>query len=431
MLYYAYEMTHATLAPLRTAARAGRDLLDDPFNPAIYTPVGRAAYAALELFETSTRRYSKPEWRLDATSVNGTEVAVKDTVVWSKPFCDLVHFERDSELCRIATGDVPQPRVLMVAPLSGHYATLLRGTVEAFLPGHEVFITDWTDARNVPITQGYFDLNDYIDYLIEMIEYIGPGAHIIGVCQPGPAILSAISLMAQNRNKALPASMSFMGSPIDTRKSPTVPNRLAEERSSQWFEKNVVHSVPWPNPGALRRVYPGFLQLSGFISMNQVSHARAHRNYFNHLIMGDRDSAEKHREFYDEYLSVMDLTAEFYLQSIRDVFQQHKLPKGEFEHRGQLVDPSAIETVALMTVEGEKDDISGIGQTQAAHDLCRNIPENKRVDYVQEGVGHYGVFTGSRFRNEVQPRMAQFILDNFDSKAEPALRTAGEYWNTQ
>ncbi|HRH78336.1 MAG TPA: polyhydroxyalkanoate depolymerase, partial [Cellvibrionaceae bacterium] len=258
----------------------------------------------------------------------------------------------------------------------------------------------------------------YIDYVIDMLHVVGPNANVIGICQPGPPVLAAVSLMSEAEDPDLPATMTFMGSPIDPRESPTVPNKIAMERSYDWFKDNAIYTVPFPNRGVMRRVYPGFLQLGGFISMNQERHVNAHKDYFNHLVEGDCDSVQKHREFYDEYLAVLDLTAEFYLQTIRDVFQEFKLPKRELVHRGRLVKPEAIKSVALMTVEGENDDISGIGQTQAAHDLCINIPNSMKIDYIQPGVGHYGVFSGTRYRTEIQPRMREFYLNFFNRERE-------------
>ncbi|GAA6168826.1 polyhydroxyalkanoate depolymerase [Sessilibacter corallicola] len=423
MLYYLYEFNHAVLKPFREAAGLGKKLFDSKLNPYSYTYPGKIIGATCDLFESMTRRYGKPEFGLTSTNINGQPVAIEEEVVWSKPFGDLRRFKRNEADYQKAYGKPHvDPRLLIVAPLSGHYCTLLRGTVEAFLPEHDVYITDWTDARDVPLYKGQFDLNDYVDYIIEMLEHIGPDAHILAICQPGPPVLAAVSLMSENENPSLPASMTFMGSPIDTRRSPTVPNDLAKKRPLSWFENNVIYTVPLPHDGAFRRVYPGFLQLSGFISMNSDSHLNAHQRYFNHLVEGDCDSISKHREFYDEYLSVLDLTQEFYLQTIREVFQEHSLAVGKFYHRGQKVNPEAISKVALMTVEGEKDDISGIGQTQAAHDLCKNIPDDMQFDYIQPGVGHYGVFNGKRFRTEIQPRLRDFMRANFDPKKETEFR---------
>lgn len=423
MLYHAYELSHATVAPLREVVDLQKRLYQSAYNPLSYTWCGRSMVAACDLFETLTRRYGRPQWRLDKTLINGYPVPVNEQTVWRKAFAELVHFKRDKAALGLArTSSWADPRVLIVAPLSGHYATLLRRTVEAFLPEHEVFVTCWADAREVPLGEGKFDLNDYIDYLIDMLHTIGPNAHVVGICQPGPPVLAAVALMSENKDPCLPATMTIMGSPIDPRESPTVPNKLATERPFSWFRDNVIYTVPWPNKGVMRRVYPGFLQLGGFITMNQDRHVTAHQEYFNHLVQGDCDSVTRHREFYDEYLSVLDLTEEFYLQTIRDVFQEFKLPKGEFYHRGQRVAPECIREVALMTVEGEKDDISGIGQTQAAHSLCKNIPQDMKVDYIQPGVGHYGVFSGTRFRSEIQPRMRDFMRSYFDPAAELQLQ---------
>ncbi len=410
MLYHVYELNHAALTPLRAATQWSQTLLRSPLNPLSQTLTGRTLTAALDVFESATRRYGKPEFGLTHTRINGQPIAVTMRRVWQKPFCTLQHFQRDpAALAKLRGAPHKDPKVLIVAPMSGHYATLLRGTVEAMLPEHDVYITDWTDARLVPLYSGRFDLDDYIDYLIEMLQHLGPDCHVIAVCQPGPAALAATALMAEDDDPAGPASLIVMGSPIDPRRSPTLPNKLAEERPLQWFRDHVISHVPLTHPGFFRRVYPGFIQLSSFLSMNQESHVDAQHQFFKSLITGDGDEESKHREFYDEYLSVMDLTEEFYLQTIKDIFQDHLLPRGLFKHRGRLVKPECITTTALMTVEGEKDDISGIGQTQAAHDLCVNIPQDRQFDYIQSGVGHYGVFNGSRFRAEIQPRMRDFI----------------------
>ena len=293
--------------------------------------------------------------------------------------------------------------------MSGHYATLLRGTVEAMLPHAEVYITDWTDARMVPVGEGRFDLDDYIDYVIEMLHELGPDTHVMAVCQPSVPVLAAVALMEAKGDRFAPSTMTLMGGPIDTRRNPTAVNLLAEKKGIDWFRDNVIMPVPWPVPGFTRDVYPGFLQLSGFMSMNLDRHITAHKEFFMHLVKNDGDGAEKHRDFYDEYLAVMDLTAEFYLQTVDTVFVRHALPKGEMTHRGVPVDPKAIRNVALLTIEGENDDISGLGQTEAAHDLCVNIPKDMHAHYMQPAVGHYGVFNGSRFRSEIVPRIVDFI----------------------
>ena len=414
MLYTFVEMNRLAMAPLRVAAKASRAGLRSPLHPLAGTELGKSMAAAADVFESTTRYYGKPDWLIESTRINGTEVGITPMREWADTWCTLTHFKREERALAAALGEgePAQPKLLIVAPLSGHYATLLRGTVEAFLPTHEVYITEWTDARMVALWQGGFDLDDYIDYIRTMLTHLGGGVNVLAVCQPGPPVLAAIALMAEDKDPALPATMTFMGSPIDARQSPTVPNKLAEERPFSWFEERMVYTVPAPYPGMMRRVYPGFVQLSSFMNMNWDNHVDAHWNFFNHLVEGDGDSANRHRFFYDEYLSVLDLSEAFYLQTIKRIFQEHHLARGIFYHRGRLVRPDAIKTVALMTVEGEKDDISGIGQTQAAHTLCKNIPQSRRLDYVQPGVGHYGVFNGSRFRNEIVPRVNAFIASN-------------------
>ena len=408
MLYHLYEFNRAALTPFRFAAEVGQAAFRHPFNPWTYTDAGKRVAAALDVFEGATRRYGKPKFGLGQTTVDGVPVAIREQEVWRKPFCTLKFFERDQRAMRRLKRET-DAQVLIVAPMSGHYATLLRGTVEAMLPGHDVYITDWHNARMVPLWEGKFDLDDYVDYIVEILQFLGPNTHIIGVCQPSVPVLAAVSLLAEMDDPCQPASMTLMGGPIDTRRNPTVPNELATSRPIDWFETNVINLVPFPYPGAMRRVYPGFLQLTGFMTMNLERHITAHQNLFQHLVEGDGDSAAAHRRFYDEYLAVMDMTAEFYLQTVRMVFQEHALPKGEWQHRGHPVDPSLIKKTALMTVEGEKDDISGLGQTQAAQDLCSALSKSMREHYVQPEVGHYGVFNGSRWRAEIQPRVAEFI----------------------
>ncbi len=421
MLYSLVELSRAAMLPWRAAANVTRRSLRNPLNPAGDTLAGRAMAAGADLFESLTRYYGKPEWDLSPIEVDGAPVDVEVETVWSKPFCKLLHFKRDrAALARargVKTKEINDSKVLLVAPMSGHHATLLRGTVEAFLPDAEVFITDWTDARLVPVIEGRFDLDDYVLYVRDMITAVGEGAHVVAVCQPGPPTLAAIALMAEDEDPCRPATMTFMGSPIDSRKSPTVPNKLSEERPYEWFRDNLIQTVPATYPGALRRVYPGFLQLTGFINMNFDRHVDAHYRFFNHMVEGDGDSAEKHRSFYDEYLSVMDLTEEFYLQTIRDVFQEHKLARGLMTVRDRPVRPEAITDVGLLTVEGENDDISGIGQTQAAHGLCANLPDRLQKDHVQPGVGHYGVFNGRRFREEIAPMMKAFMAKHAERAA--------------
>lgn len=407
MFYQLYEMNHAAMAPWRAAADVMRVAYRNPFNPLSHTAYGRAMAAGFEVFERATRRYGKPDFGLTHTVIGDEEVSVHEKTVWSKPFCNLKHFERV-----LPAGAKPGPRILMVAPMSGHYATLLRGTVETMLPHADIYITDWIDARMVPLQEGTFDLDDYIDYVIEMIRFLGPDTHLMAVCQPSVPVLAAAALMAMDDDPLVPASMTLMGGPIDTRKNPTAVNELAQNKPIEWFAENVVMQVPWPQPGAMRLVYPGFLQLTGFMSMNLDRHMTAQKDFFFHLVKNDGDSAEKHREFYDEYLAVMDLTAEFYLQTVDTVFIRHALPKGEMTHRGRRIDLTRITQTALMTVEGENDDISGVGQTAAAQTLCTSIPDEMRMHYLQPDVGHYGVFNGSRFRREIAPRIVNFMTQN-------------------
>jgi poly(3-hydroxybutyrate) depolymerase len=416
MFYQLYELNHAMMAPWRAAADAMRLAYANPLNPISHTYMGRAAAAGLEVFERTTRRYGKPEFGLPETVVDGVPVAVQERIVWREPFCNLIHFER-----AVPKGRASDPKVLIVAPMSGHYATLLRGTVEALLPQSDIYITDWIDARTVPLTEGTFDLDDYIDYVIQMLHFLGPDTHVIAVCQPAVPVLAAVALMEANDDPLSPSSMTLMGGPIDTRINPTAVNQLAKDKPIEWFRDNVVMPVPFPQTGFMRPVYPGFLQLSGFMSMNLDRHLTATKDFFEHLVKNDGDAAEKHRDFYDEYMAVMDLTAEFYLQTVEVVFMRHALPKGEMMHRGVPVDTTAIRKVALLTVEGENDDISGVGQTQAAQTICTNIPDNMRLHYMQPDVGHYGVFNGSRFRREIAPRIAAFQREHARS-AKPVRR---------
>ncbi|MGN8172061.1 polyhydroxyalkanoate depolymerase [Agrobacterium sp. 22117] len=407
MFYHLYEMNHAAMAPLRAGADLMRQACNNPLNPLSNTAFGRSLDAGFEVFERLTRRYGKPEFGISSTDIDGKAVDVVEEVVWTKPFCRLIHFNRSLPEERPA-----DPKIVLVAPMSGHYATLLRGTVGALLPHADIYITDWIDARTVPLTEGRFDLDDYISYVVEMLHHLGEGTHVVAVCQPSVPVLAAVALMEADQDRFAPASMTLMGGPIDTRINPTGVNELAKAKPIDWLRDSVVMPVPWPQPGFGRSVYPGFLQLSGFMSMNLDRHMSAHKDFYLNLVKNDGDSAEKHREFYDEYLAVMDLTAEFYLQTVETVFIEHALPKGTMMHRGRAVDPAAIRNVALFTVEGENDDISGIGQTKAAHDLCLNLPQEKRRHYMQPDVGHYGVFNGSRFRNEIVPQMVAFFQEH-------------------
>ncbi len=408
MLYSLYVANRQLSQPVRWAADMIEEFYGSPTNPLSETWFGKSMAASAEIVSRLTRNYGKPAFGLATTVVDGHEVAVNEEIILRKPFCQLVRFRRD------VRGLAPRndPKVLVVAPMSGHFATLLRGTVEALLPEHEVYITDWTDAREVPLTWGNFDLDDYVDYVVEFLRYIGPGAHAIAVCQPSVPVMGAAALMADANDPMQASTITLMGGPIDTRISPTVPNDLAMRNSMMWFRQSVISSVPWGFPGFMRRVYPGFLQLTSFITMNLDRHINSHMRQFEHLVKGDGDSAESHRRFYDEYLAVMDLTAEFYLQTIQVVFKEHQLPRGVWVSRGRKINPAAISKPGLLTVEGELDDISGLGQTRAAHDLTPNVAADKRVHYEQKGVGHYGIFNGRRWREQIMPQVRAFIRAN-------------------
>jgi poly(3-hydroxybutyrate) depolymerase len=407
--YEMHELTHIALAPMRAMTDVARTWLESPINPVSYTRAGRNLAASAKIFERLTRRYDKPLFGISSASANGKTVPVRERILWERPFCKLLQFEKefDSEQCE------PQQKLLLVAPMSGHHATLLRGTVEAFLPFYDVYITDWVDARAVPLWRGPFDLDDYIDYLTEICtvlskQHDGRVLHTVAVCQPSVPLIAAVALMEAADSPDIPESMTLMGGPIDTRRSPTKVNLLAQHRGSAWFKHNCICLVPFGYRGAGREVYPGFLQLTGFMAMNIDRHVTAHLEFFDHLVEGDGDSARKHRQFYDEYRAVMDLPAEYYLQTVDTVFVKHALPKGQMKHHGWPVELSAIRRAGLLTVEGEHDDISGIGQTAAAQGLCSNIPQSRKAHYQQNRVGHYGVFNGSRFRNEVVPRVREF-----------------------
>ena len=405
MNYYAYEMAHAFVTPFRFGMQALRHTLEWPLNPVSNTQFGKNMVAACEVFENLTRRYGKPEFGIKSVQMSGLTVPIRQEIVFAQPFCNLIHFARDEAV----TGKRHDPKVLVIAPMSGHYATLLRGTVEAMLPEHDVYVTDWLDARDAPLALGSFDFDDFVDYLIHFTKFIGTNTHLIAVCQPAVPAMVATALMASRGEDCQPASLVLMGGPIDTRRNPTKVNELAGARSINWFEQNAVSVVPFPHAGVMRPVYPGFMQLTGFMTMNLEKHMNAHVDLFNDLVKGDCDSVKQHQEFYEEYMSVMDLTSEFYLQTVKTVFQEHLLPDRKLYHRNEFVDCSAIKKTALMTVEGERDDICGLGQTEAAHDLCTGIPADEKVHYVQPGVGHYGVFNGTRWRTEIQPRIREFI----------------------
>ncbi len=400
-LYNLHEIQYAAMAPFKMMARMSKALHQSPMSPLTYTHYGRNIAAAAELFERVTHRYAKPEFGIAETLVSGKKVAIHEEVVLEKPFCKLLHFKKES--------GTKQPRLLIVAPMSGHHATLLRGTVEALLPFLDVYITDWVDARNVPAYHGAWHLEEYIDYTVEFTRHLGPDVHLLAVCQPSVPVMVAASVMNEKKDPCTPRSMTLIGGPIDTRINPTKVNQLAETKPIQWFKQNVITRVPVNYPGFMRRVYPGFLQLSGFMQLNLDRHIDAHKDLFKHLVEGDGESAKAHRKFYDEYLAVADLPAEFYLDCIEEVFQKHSLPKGEFKYKGKFVKPEAITQTGLLTLEGELDDISGVGQTKAAQTLCKNLPTSKRHHHVQPGVGHYGIFNGRKFREHVVPIIVDFI----------------------
>ncbi len=407
MLYHAYELAHAAIAPFRTISEFTQQINSSPLNPFSHTPMGRSIAATCEVLNRVTARYGKPEWGIEATTIDGMDIPVSIETVTGTPFCNLLHFKRD--LAGLKAKRKADPKILVVAPLSGHYATLLRGTVLALLPDHEVYVTDWCDARDIPLSMGSFDLDDNIDLMIDFMHFLGSDVSVLAVCQPVVPVLAAVSLMAGDDDPAQPRAMILMGGPVDTRINPTKVNAHAESKDMSWFENSAVSRVPFPMSGAMRKVYPGFAQLSGFLAMNLDRHVEAHLDLYDHLIEGDGDSAEQHRTFYDEYLSVMDLPAEFLLQTIKTVFKDHDLPRGVMTHRGTPVDPGAIKKTALMTIEGGKDDICGLGQTSAAMDLCSNLADSKKRQYVQPEVGHYGVFNGRHWRNEIKPSIAEFI----------------------
>jgi poly(3-hydroxybutyrate) depolymerase len=405
MLYDAYEVQRSFLAGASKWAGMGAGWLSNPANPWSYASASPLIAASLEVFSHAAAPRGKPAFGIESTIVGGKRVAVLEEVVLRKPFGQLKRFVREG----VKSG----PRLLIVAPMSGHYATLLRGTVERMLPRHDVYITDWRDAKLVPIGEGSFDLDDYVDYLIEFLEVIGEEGgerpHMIAVCQPSVPAFAATALMNADRNPFRPKSLTMMGGPIDTREAPTAVNTLATQRPLSWFQHNVIATVPAIYPGSGRRVYPGFLQLAGFMAMNLGDHLTSHWEMFKHLVVGDDESAEASRAFYDEYRSVCDMTAEFYLQTVDVVFQRHLLPRGRFMHRGRKVEPKAITDTALLAIEGERDDISGLGQTKAALDLTPKLPAAKKKYFMAETVGHYGIFNGRKWREKIAPVVDEWI----------------------
>lgn len=407
-LYGIKEMQHASMAPMRIMASATKQFFNNPMNPLSYNGLGRHLAAGAELVERITQSYPKPNFNIKASNVGGKPVEIYEEVVLEKAFCKLLRFKK--------SGKHKQSKLLVVAPMSGHHATLLRGTVEALLPHHDVYITDWMDAREVPMFKGEFDLNTYVDYLIEFLRFMhakGEGAvHTMAVCQPSVPLYAAVALMNEAKDPAAPKTMTLMGGPVDTRKAPTKVNTFSQEHPMEWFESNVITRVPLNYPAFMRRVYPGFLQLAGFMSMNFERHSGEYAKLFNHVVQGDGESASAHRAFYDEYLSVADLPAEFYLQTIEEVFHKHSLPKGEFEHHGKRVNPASITKTAILAIEGELDDISGLGQTKAALDISKGLPESKKKYHMQKAVGHYGIFNGRKWRELVRPVITQWIEKN-------------------
>jgi poly(3-hydroxybutyrate) depolymerase len=407
MLYHAYELQRSWMNSASALASISAGMLSNPVNPLAAFGMGPLAASALDVFAHATAHYGKPAFGIDSVEIDGQPHAVVQSVVMKRPFGDLLRF-------RVEGSPADRPRLLIVAPMSGHYATLLRGTVERMLESAEVFITDWADAKMVPTDAGKFDLDDYIDYLMDFAEHVhseanGQRIHMMAVCQPSVPAFAATALMNLHKSPATPATLTMMGGPIDTRECPTVVNNMAMQRPIEWFRQSVIATVPGKYPGAGRRVYPGFMQLSAFMSMNLSSHMMSHYEMFKHLTVGDEASAQATKTFYDEYRAVCDMTAEFYLQTVEEVFQTHSIPKGEFRHKGETVDITQITDTALLAIEGERDDISGLGQTRAALKLTPNLPDAMKRYYMAEGAGHYGIFNGSRWRTKVAPVVEEWI----------------------
>jgi poly(3-hydroxybutyrate) depolymerase len=422
MLYQFYETQRALLSPFAEFASATSKLYNHPLSPFAHTPGAQRVSAGLDLMHRLSKDYEKPAFAITSAKVAGVEVAVQEQIAITKPFCRLLRFKRFSDDLKVLTRLKDQPTVLVVAPLSGHHSTLLRETVRELLKDHKVFITDWTDARMVPKEAGAFHLDDYVAYVQEFIRHVGPEVNVISVCQPTVPVLAAVSLMA-SRGEKTPRTMTMMGGPIDARKSPTAVNNLAMNKSYEWFENNVIYRVPTNFPGSGRAVYPGFLQHTGFVAMNPDRHLSSHYDYFLDLVRGDDDSAEFHRDFYDEYNAVLDMPAEYYLDTIKTVFQEFALVKGTWKVGSELVRPQDIKTTALLTIEGELDDISGAGQTRAAHDLCTGVPKSRQFHYDAIGAGHYGIFSGRRWREKVYPTVRDFIASH-QGPAAKALTAA-------
>ncbi|ATE65420.1 polyhydroxyalkanoate depolymerase [Rhizorhabdus dicambivorans] len=401
MLYDAYEFQRTMMSAASAWANIGAQWLQNPMNPMSYSNMAPMMASGLDVFAHASASRGKPDFGFSEIEVDGKKVKVTEEILLRKPFGQLKRFRR--------YGILNQPKLLIVAPMSGHYATLLRGTVERLMTSHDVYITDWRDAKMVPTSEGSFDLDDYIDYIIEFLERLGPNAHMLAVCQPSVPAYAAAALMAADKHPCRPLTLTMMGGPVDTREAPTAVNTVATQRPLAWFEQNVIHTVPVYYPGAGRKVYPGFLQLTGFMAMNLGNHLVSHWSMFKHLVEGDEESADSTKAFYDEYRSVCDMASDFYLQTIDQVFQRHLLPKGEFMHRGRRVDPSAIEDIALLAIEGERDDISGIGQTRAALTIAAKLPDEKKRYLLAPKVGHYGIFNGRRWRDEIAPVVDAWI----------------------
>lgn len=413
LLYEMYELKNLMMSPTHMIADAAHKMLSHPLNAAGMSEEARKIDAGMEMLERITRRFAKPEFGIDSIKVaSGAEIAIKQVTVKRDVFCKLLNFTRVlDEATKKEKPSSQLKKILVVAPLSGHYATLLRDTVDALLQDHDVYITDWNNARDVPLFFGRFDLDDYIDYVVRYMQLLGPDINVVAVCQPSVPVMAATALMSSRKDPMVPKTVTLMGGPIDTRINPTQVNQQAKDQPIEWFEENIIATIPWYYPGAMRQVCPGFVMLSGFMSMNLERHMDAHKTFYNHLVLGDGSGAEAHRKFYDEYLSVLDMPAEYYLQSVNTVFQRHALPTGTMMHRGELVDLKAIKKTALLTVEGERDDISGVGQTKAAQTLCVNIPADRKMHYEQKGAGHYGIFNGSRWRGQIMPKIRDFIAD--------------------
>ena len=401
MNYQAYDYMARSGQLMSEGFRLMNDAITHPTNPFSYTWTGRMASASLESVMRITQRYDKLGFNIEDVEINGKTVSVSEEIVLSKPFCNLIRFNRN-----VASA---KNKVLLVAPLSGHHATLLKGTVEALLPNHEVYVTDWLDAREVPLGEGPFSFDGYVSYLIDFLNHLGEDSHMVAICQPTVQALIATATMAAQKNPNIPKSLTLMAGPLDVSKNPTRVNAFSHEKPMSWFENVAIMKVPAGYPGAGREVYPGFMQLGGFISMNKDAHVKKHQKYFQNMLFGQIEDADRFRAFYDEYMAVLDMPAEFYLETIERIFKNNELANGTITYLGEPVDFGAIKNVALLTVEGADDDICGIGQTQAAQDFCKNIPQDIRKHHVQEGAGHYGIFSGSMYRKNIRPLVTAFI----------------------